>query len=68
MKVRDLVKFLMDFNIDAEVCISTGNTFDDWKDLSLSWGNPDACDGDTKRDAKYIYVNDWELENLGIEE
>ena len=64
MKVRDLVKFLMDFDMDAEVCISTGDTFDDWQDLSLSWGNPDGFDGDTKRDAKYIYVNDDESEKF----
>lgn len=62
MKVRDLVKFLMDFNMDAELCISTGDTFYDWKDLALSWGNPNGGEGDTKKDAAFIYVNDYESE------
>jgi len=63
MKVRDLVKFLMDFDMNAEVCISTGYTFHDWKDLTLSWGNSNGGgEGDTKKDAAFIYVNDYESE------
>ena len=64
MKVRDLVKFLMDFDMDAEVCISTGDTFHDWKDLSLSWGGPYLGEGFDKKDAKYIYVNNCESEKI----
>ena len=63
MKVRELVKYLMDFNMDAEVCISTGDTFDDWKDLTFSWGGPNFRDGSRKQDAEFIYVNEHGTES-----
>ena len=37
MKVRDYIKFLMDFNMDAEVVVSTGDTFDDYAEMDISW-------------------------------
>lgn len=57
MKVRDFIKFLMDFNMDAEIVVSTGDTFDDIEDLDLGWGGPHSSDGDTKFDAEYIYID-----------
>ena len=59
MKVRDFVKFLMDFNMDADIVVSTGNTFDDIEDLDLSWGGPRSSDGNTKFDAEFIYINNY---------
>ena len=57
MKVRDFVKFLMDFNMDAEIVVSTGPTYDDIEDLELYWGGPKSSDGNTKFDAEYIYID-----------
>ena len=57
MKVRDLVKFLMDFDMDAKVVVSVGDTFDDIEDLDLSWGGPNCGEGTTKKDVEYIYIN-----------
>jgi hypothetical protein len=47
----------MDFNMDAEIVVSTGDTFDDYEDLDLGWGGPHSSDGDTKLGAEYIYIN-----------
>lgn len=57
MKVRDLIKNLTEFDMDADVLVSTGNTFDDVSDFSLSWGGPDSGDGETKDIAKFVYIN-----------
>ena len=63
MKVRDYIKFLMDFNMDAEIVVSTGDTFDDYTEMDISWGGPNSSDGNSKIDAKYIYINgDFELD------
>lgn len=57
MKVRDLVKFLIDFNMDAEIVVSTENTFDDYEEIDISWGGPNCGEGATKKDAEFIYIN-----------
>lgn len=57
MKVRDAVKFLLDFNMDAEIVVSTGDTFDDYEEMNISWGGPNYGDGASKKDAEYIYIN-----------
>ena len=57
MKVRELIKNLTEFDMDADVLVSTGNTFDDVSDFSLSWGGPDSGDGETKDMAKFVYIN-----------
>ena len=57
MKVRDFVKFLMDFNMDAEIVVFTSPTYCDIEDLDLSWGGPRSSDGNTKFDAEYIYID-----------
>lgn len=57
MKIRDFVKFLMDFNMDAEIVVSIGPTYDDIEDLELSWGGPRSSDGNTKFAAEYIYID-----------
>ena len=57
MKVRELIKNLTEFDMDADVLVSTGNTFDDVSDFSLSWGGPDSDDGETKDMAKFVYIN-----------
>ena len=62
MKVRDYIKFLMDFNMDAEVVVSTGDTFDDYTEMDISWGGPNSSDGNSKIDAKYIYINNFTTE------
>ena len=62
MKVRDYIKFLMDFNMDAEVVLSTGDTFDDYTEMDISWGGPNSSDGNSKIDAKYIYINNFTTE------
>lgn len=57
MKVRELIKNLTEFDMDADVLVSTGNTFDDVSDFSLSWGGPNSGDGETKDMAKFVYIN-----------
>ena len=57
MKVRNLIKKLLDSNMDAEVLVSTGDTFDDVSDFTLSWGGPNSADGSTISDAKFVYIN-----------
>ena len=59
MKVRDYIKFLMDFNMDAEIVVSTGDTFDDHEEMNISWGGPNSNDGNSKIDAEYIYINNF---------
>lgn len=57
MKVRDFIKFLMDFDMNAEIVVYTGDTFDDIEEMNISWGGPNSCDGDTKLDAEYIFID-----------
>ena len=57
MKNRDLIKKLLDFNMDAEVLVSIGDTFDDVIDIDMSWGGPNSKDGETKEDVEFIYFN-----------
>lgn len=57
MKVRNLIKELLEFDMDADILVSTGNTFDDVSDFSLSWGGPDSGDGEPKDMAKFVYIN-----------
>lgn len=57
MKVRDFIKFLMDFDMNTEIVVFTGPTYCDIEDLDLSWGGPRSRDGDTKFDAEYIYID-----------
>ena len=57
MKVRKLIKKLLDSDMDAEVLVSTGDTFDDVSDFTLSWGGPNSADGATISDAKFVYIN-----------
>ena len=60
MKIRDFVKFLMDFNMDAEIVVSTGDTFDDYEEMDISWGGPHSSDENTKFDAEFIYINNFD--------
>lgn len=62
MKVRDYIKFLMDFNMDAEIVVSTGDTFDDYTEMDISWGGPNSSDENSKIDAEYIYINNFTTE------
>lgn len=57
MKVRKLIKELLNSDMDAEVLVSTGNTFDDVSDFILSWGGPNSTDGETISNAKFVYIN-----------
>lgn len=57
MKVRDLVKFLMDFDMNADILLSTGDTFDDVEDLDIGWGGNHCGKGADKLDATTIYIN-----------
>ena len=57
MKVKDLISFLLDFNMNSDIVLSVGDTYDDIEDLDLSWGGPNNGDGAEKFDAEYIYIN-----------
>lgn len=57
MKNRELIQRLLDFNMDADVLVSIGDTFDDVSDFTLSYGGPDSGDGETKADTKNVYIN-----------
>ena len=60
MKVKDFIKFLMDFNMNAEIVVSTGNTFDDHEEMNISWGGTYSSDENTKFDAEFIYINNFD--------
>ena len=47
----------MDFNMDAEIVVTIGDTFDDYEDLDLGWGGPNFYDGSKKSDAEFIYID-----------
>ena len=56
MKVRNFIKFLMDFDMDAEIVVSTGNTFHDYEEMDISWGGPNYGDGAGKKRCRvYLY-------------
>ena len=57
MKVRDFVKFLMDFNMDAEIVVSNGSTYDEHEEMDITWGGPNYGDGAGRKDAEFIYIN-----------
>ena len=57
MKIRDFIKFLMDFNMDAEIVVTTGNNYDNYEEMDITWGGPSYRDGSNKKDAEYIYIN-----------
>ena len=60
MKVKDFIKFLMDFNMNAEIVVSTGNTFDDHEEMNISLGGTYSSDENTKFDAEFIYINNFD--------
>lgn len=57
MKVIDFMKFLNDFNMDAEIVVSNGGTFNDYEEMDISWGGLNNGEGASKKDAEFIYVN-----------
>jgi hypothetical protein len=57
MKVRNFIKFLMDFDMDAEIVVGTDNTFYDYEEMDISWGGSNYYDGADKKDAEFIYIN-----------
>lgn len=54
MKVRDLIIQLLNSDMDAEVLVSTGNTFDDVSDFTLGWGP--LPDGAELKEAKRVRI------------
>lgn len=68
MKVRDAIKELLEYNLDAELEVSTGDTFDDVSDFSFSYGGPDSGDGELKKDTKHVYINVSRSEGNFIEQ
>lgn len=63
MKNRDLIEKLQRLNPEANVVISTGNTFDDIEDFSLSWGGPNLGEGADGMDAEFVYINPVSTDN-----
>lgn len=57
MKVKNLITKLLDFNMDAEVVVSIGDTFDDISDFNLSWGGPNYSEGASSKNAEFIYID-----------
>ena len=57
MKVRELLGQLVKYNMDADIVVSTGDTFDDISDFDLSYGGPDSGDGETMAQTKHVYIN-----------
>ena len=57
MKVRELLGQLVKYNMDADIVVSTGDTFDDVADFDLSYGGPDSGDGETMAQTKHVYIN-----------
>lgn len=57
MKVRDFIKFLMDFDMDAEIVVTTGPTYDDHEEMDITWGGPNYGDAAGRKSADYIYIN-----------
>lgn len=63
MKNKDLIEKLQQLNPEADVVISTGNTFDDIEDFSLSWGGPNLGEGADGMDAEFVYVKPVSTDN-----
>ena len=57
MKVKELIKKLLDSNMNAEVLVSFGDTFDDVSDFTLSWGGPNSADGNKIEDEEFVYID-----------
>ena len=58
MKVRELIKKLADRNMDAEVMVSTGDTYNDVSDFCLRWGGPHSTDSEKDhRDEEFVYID-----------
>lgn len=58
MKVRELIKKLADRNMDAEVMVSTGDTYNDVSDFCLTWGGPHSTDSEKDhRDEEFVYID-----------
>lgn len=57
MKVRALIQQLLEYNMDADIYVSTGDTFDDISDFELTYGGPTSGDGETKEQTKHVYIN-----------
>lgn len=61
MKVRELIKKLADRNMDAEVMVSTGDTYNDVSDFCLNWGGPHSTDSEKDhRDEEFVYIDFFE--------
>lgn len=53
LKVRDLIRELLGFNMDAKVTINTtGVPFPLYSDFSLCWGNDDEWDSCTSNEER----------------
>lgn len=57
MKVKKAIEQLQELNPDSELLVSTGDTFEDASDFTLSYGGPTSSDGETKTDTKFVYIN-----------
>ena len=57
MKVLELIRELLEYNIEADIYVSTGDTFDDISDFELTYGGPSSGDGETKKQTKHVYIN-----------
>ena len=49
MKVREIIRELLEYNMEADIHVSTGDTFDDISDFELTYGGPSSGDGETKK-------------------
>jgi len=63
MKNKVLIEKLQRLNPEADVVISTGDTFDDIEDFSLSWGGPNLGEGADGMDAEFVYINPVSTDN-----
>jgi len=57
MEVRELIRELLEYNMEADIHVSTGDTFDDISDFELTYGGPSSGDGETKKQTKHVYIN-----------
>ena len=63
MKNKDLIEKLKKLNPEADVVLSTGDTYDDIENFNLSWGGPNYGDGADGMDAEFVYINSEKRDN-----
>ena len=67
MKNKDLIETLQKLNPEADVVLSTGDTYDDVEDITISWGGRNFGDGATGMNAETVFIHSVKNNNSEAE-